>query len=261
MNEVEGLYFESIKEHRGLYFVEYHPPIAKNQFATLNLVFLNNPPNDFFTYMENELRHWLSRYPVPIMVWAWDTKEQMLNAPGHGDCLVGWIDQNTLEIFHSWNITDLTTFLITAPPQPDWRTIYKDIAYKTARQIKDTASSNIAVQRRQIRILKIILCLWLAVIPAVWAIFETWGPKWLALLIFVYSIANAGKTGLKIWGLLKQSRQDKEKSEKQLRMEHYYYHCERNPEGFSRLKAENFENDLRDQVQKEASRIIDKRDA
>ncbi|MFA5910641.1 MAG: hypothetical protein WC815_17820, partial [Vicinamibacterales bacterium] len=25
--------------------------------------------------------------------------------------------------------------------------------------------------------------------------------------------------------------------------DHYYYHCERNPEGFARLRAENFDRD------------------
>lgn len=32
----------------------------------------------------------------------------------------------------------------------------------------------------------------------------------------------------------------KEEAEKQRRIAHYFYHCERNPEGFARLQAENF---------------------
>jgi len=30
-------------------------------------------------------------------------------------------------------------------------------------------------------------------------------------------------------------------------MEHYYYHCERNPRGFEKLKIENFEQNAKDQ--------------
>ena len=35
----------------------------------------------------------------------------------------------------------------------------------------------------------------------------------------------------------------KEKAEKKRKMDHYYYHCERNPEGFMRLKFENFDGE------------------
>ena len=35
----EQLYFESIKEDRGAYFVEYQPPFGDNPFANLSLVY------------------------------------------------------------------------------------------------------------------------------------------------------------------------------------------------------------------------------
>jgi hypothetical protein len=35
----------------------------------------------------------------------------------------------------------------------------------------------------------------------------------------------------------------KAKAEKQRRIDHFVYHCERNPKGFARLVAENFERD------------------
>jgi len=38
-------------------------------------------------------------------------------------------------------------------------------------------------------------------------------------------------------------------------MEHYHYHCERNPEGFLRLKLENFEREEREQIQNEAKAL------
>jgi hypothetical protein len=34
--------------------------------------------------------------------------------------------------------------------------------------------------------------------------------------------------------------------EKERKMAHYFYHCERNPDGFARLRNENFEDDERD---------------
>jgi hypothetical protein len=38
-------------------------------------------------------------------------------------------------------------------------------------------------------------------------------------------------------------------------MAHYYYHCERNPNAFNRLKLENFKKDLKDQTQNEAEML------
>jgi hypothetical protein len=36
-------------------------------------------------------------------------------------------------------------------------------------------------------------------------------------------------------------------------MNHYFYHCELNPYGFLRLKAEKLEREMRAEIQREAS--------
>lgn len=38
-------------------------------------------------------------------------------------------------------------------------------------------------------------------------------------------------------------------------MNHYYYHCERNPKGFRRLRAENFEEDEKERIKQERESI------
>ena len=35
----EELHFDSLKEHRGVYFVRYQPPVADATFATMNVVY------------------------------------------------------------------------------------------------------------------------------------------------------------------------------------------------------------------------------
>jgi hypothetical protein len=39
-------------------------------------------------------------------------------------------------------------------------------------------------------------------------------------------------------------------------MEHYYYHCETNPEAFNRLKIENFEREAIKRTHDEAQAIL-----
>ena len=68
------------------------------------------------------------------------------------------------------------------------------------------------------------------------------------LCSFIYRIA-------KEFDWIKESDVEKKKSEKQRTMEHYYYHCERNPCGFEKLKIENFEQDAKDKNIAEYQRL------
>ena len=203
--------------------------------------------------MQAELRHWIGRYPVPLMIWAWDDKEDMITPEGQSEnCLVGWPVSGTGEIAHSWNIDDLTAHVKSAPPHPDWRDIYRDVKFRTDAEVSAAAKKSWAERRRQILTLKVILSLWLAAFPAAWAVFQFLGPEWLGALVLGYTLWKAWQTGRQIWGNKKPSRSEVEKAEKQRKMDHYFYHCERNPEGFARLKVENFQNDSRERIRKEA---------
>lgn len=256
----ETLFFEAVKEHRGEYFVEYQPPVADLDFATINLVFPNTvEPGKVAELMESELRRWLARYPVPLMVTAFDAGENLIRVKDNdeGSHLVGWSVPTTGEVVRSWHIGDLTEFLKTAPPHLDWRRIYTDVPFRTDSQIKTDAYKHVHEQRRRILVLKIVFALWLAVIPAGGAIFMYLGPEWLGLVALIFPLWKAWRTWLKISGKAAPSVVEAEKAEKQRKMEHYYYHCERNPSGFSILKAQNFENDLREKTQIEAAQLAE----
>jgi hypothetical protein len=246
--------FSKIKEHRGLYFVEYGPPIPDTDFATLNLIFLQSlPREDVVKYLGDEIRHWIGRYPVPLMVWAFDDKEDILESPdGKERVLVAWNDAATGEVVLSWNIDDLSAHLNSVRPSPDWRTIYTDVSVRTDAEVKQAADQSFRLRVRQVRSLKLLLTLWLAAIPAGYAVFEFFGPGWLALIGLTFVLWKASKTALRIWGRTKPSAKENEKAEKDRKMRHYFYHCERNPDGFLRLKLENFEDDSRERVRKDA---------
>lgn len=190
------------------------------------------------------------------MIWALDDQEDTIVPPNcDSGCLVAWVARESGEIVRSRNLQDLDVFLKGSPPEPNWSAIYADVPVRTDSEIKAAAWSSLQEQRRQIRSLKVVLMLWLAVIPAGYAMFEYVGPEWLGLLGLVFVLSKAWKTGSRIWGRGRPSRREQEKAEKQRKMEHYFYHCERNPVGFLRLKSENCTNDIREQVRKEAEQI------
>lgn len=252
MNEI--LHFESIKEDRGLYFVEYQPPVADAEFAILNLIFPTEVAWERVKgALDEEIEHWLQRYSVPIMVWAWDEKEDIIRPPNReGDCLVAWLDTDGGDVIKSWNIEHLDDFLKGVPCQPDWRTIYVNIPVRTDAEVKSEARDKLLEQKRQHRSLKIFLTLWLAVIPAGYVVFKFFGPEWLGLIGLVFVVWKAVRTSLRIWNLTEASGKEEKERDKRSKMEHYFYHCERNPEGFLRLKSENFREDARQRVREEA---------
>ena len=106
--------------------------------------------------------------------------------------------------------------------------------------------------------MKIILAVWLAAIPAGWAIIEYLGSEWLAIAVLLYSLWQAFRTARKLFWRVEPSKSEKEKAEKELKMRHYFYHCERNPEGFTRLKIENFEREAKERTLKEVEALRNK---
>lgn len=253
------LYFENIREYRGSYFVEYKPPIAGNLFATLSIIFPDPVEwEQVAECLDNEVRRWIERYPVPLMAWAWDNKEDVIRPPGlDSDCLVAWTNPVSGEIEQSWELEDLSAFLSETPLRADWQTIYADIPFRTKAEVETDAREVLLVKKRRVRFLKFILMCWLVLIPAGYAVFEFLGPAWLGVMGFVLVLWNALNTALRIWGRVKPSERDQEDDERQRKMNHYYYHCERNPEGFQRVMVENIEDDARERIRKEANDLAD----
>jgi hypothetical protein len=256
------LYFDAIKESRGSYFVEYQPPVSDNPFATMSIVY----PGTFelkqvAETMRTEMIRWLDRYPVPVMIWAYDVAENSIQPNGSSDdgLLVGWLAPGTGEIGSSSKLKELPPFLNDTTALRDWRTIYKDVPFRTDTQVKADAQAQLQKTRKQNLTLKIFLVLWVAVIPAAWETLQHFGPGWLALAVYVYALWRAFRTGRKLFGRNKPSRSEEEKSEKERKMAHYYYHCELNPTGFASLKVENFEKDISERTRKEARRAGEKR--
>jgi hypothetical protein len=257
----EILHFDLIKEDRGSYFVEYRPPVSNYPFATLILTY----PEKFelgsiADTMKQEVANWLARYPVPIMAWACDAAENSILPNGDADdgLLVGWYAPGTTTLTYAWKVKGLPPFLNDTTNLPDWRTIYKEVPYRTDTEIKTEAHREWIKIRKRNLALKVILAIWLAVIPAAWAIIQYLGPEWLAIVVLLYSLWQAYRAARKLFWRVEPTRSEKDKADKDLKMRHYFYHCERNPEGFARLKVENFEREAKEQTLKEAEALRNK---
>ena len=103
--------------------------------------------------------------------------------------------------------------------------------------------------------MKGLLAVWLVFVPAGIAFFMYFGPEWIGLLAFIFSLWKAWRTWLRMTGRSKPSHKEHEKAERERKMQHYYYHCERNSIGFQKLMVENLTEEARQRVEQEAAQL------
>jgi len=201
--------------------------------------------------MEAEAQAWISRYQIPIMVSSFDETEdvQHLSPVRSCDHLIAFRDKSQGTVRLLWGL---------APEQeiPDdalntnWlKQVYSDIPMKTSAQVREEANAH----AKRVRNGWLIVVAWATILPAAWAIVEWAGPRWLETIVMLYGVGKAFIEALKLTGRWKKSPRDLVNEEEDRRMRHYFYHCERNPEGFVRLKSENFDREMMDAVRNEAA--------
>jgi len=250
MNEA-GYVFETLKEYRGSYFVQYTPARAGDYFASVALVFTEKPTRgEIPAIMERECKAWIQRYPIPLMATAFDDSDSVISLNDVQGCnhLIALPDKDAVA-FH-WKMLENDAF-----PSGSWEEgrlldIYCDIPHTTqaARALNAVSSA------KAIRLGLIIIALWGVAVPVAVALFGFASPI-LGGVIIAYSIGKAVWQAMKMLGYVGRSKCEKQKDAEELRMRHHHYHCERNPEGFMRLKAENLECEAREQTYREAEEL------
>lgn len=246
-----GYVFKTLKEHRGSYFVQYTPVQTGYRFASLVLVFLEKPIREEIpAIMEQECKVWIQRYPVPLMTTACDDNDDVISLGDEIGCnyLFALPEKDTVA-FH-WRMLRDDEFSSGAWEENRLLEIYKDVPWTTQAE----RSQNAASFSRSIRLSLVIIALWTVMVPVAVTLVGFASPI-LGWLIIIYSVSKAVWEALKMLGYVSRSKREKRKDEEELRMKHHHYHCERNPEGFKRLKAENFERDTREQTHREAEEL------
>jgi hypothetical protein len=202
--------------------------------------------------MEHELNHWIAHYNIPIRVYAFDdigtaiTLEPMKTS----DCLVGLIDDGAKDIRSTWGIIADDELPMHVLDPEFLKRVYVDIPFKTKGQLRQ----EIETEHRKLRTGWFIVVIWIVVIPVIVAILGL-ANIWIGILVLAYAIYKAVVKALKLTGRFKPTSKEIQQKEKERKMAHYYYHCERNPNAFNRLKLENFKKDLKDQTQNEAEML------
>ncbi len=249
------IYFSSIKEKRDKYFVEYYPPHHKTSFATLSITFLDSLTHqEIVDIMEKEAAIWLKRYPIAIMISAFNDVEDLiyLEDVKPENHLICFYNPNKTNIELHWELLKDEEMPKDALDINYLLEVYKSLDRKTSAELKSEAATRI----KKLRLGTNIIIFWAVILPAVVLVLEFFSPQWVAILVLVYGLSKALIQWLKMTGRWKKSAKEIANDAEDLRIRHHHYHCERNPQGFLRLKHENFQKENKERTQKEAESII-----
>jgi hypothetical protein len=135
------------------------------------------------------------------------------------------------------------------------QSVYKDVSFRLQDDVRRDAERQAQNTARTVRV----IVFFIVVVPVLIEIISL-GVAWIGYILSAVSITAGIYKAAKAMGWLKASRRDQEKAEEERKMKHYFWHCERNPEAFTRLKIENFEREAIERTRKEADALGVKRE-
>lgn len=252
--EVQRVFRDSINCHRGDYFVTYTPAIWCRPHATISLTFLNSDcgQNSIKNMMEQELEFWLKKYPVPAMVTSFDTKEDIVYASDNPNesHLVGFIDTQSGQVNKFWRLLKNEELPAEQMEENYLAEVYKEIPFRRQADVQTKAYREAKATGRAVRL----FMFFVVGVPVLIEIVSL-GVEWIGYLLSIISIAIGLYKFGKAMGWIRPSKREMEKAGTELKMSHCYYHCEKNPDAFNRLKVENFERETIENTLREEKKI------
>lgn len=245
--------FASVKEDRGWYFVEYSPPMENYLFSLLQLsVVQDRSLPEIAETIESEAKVWLGRYPVPLMATAVAADDSVISLRGVRpiDNLMAWPVPGTQAFVLRWELVPDETLPNTARDRRALRKLFADVTVQTGTQVQQ----DVARLAQERKLGWYLVFIWAVAVPVGVAVLEWWSDL-LGLAVLAYAFVRAGIEALRLTGHLPKSAKRQANEAEELRMRHHHYHCERNPEAFVRLKAENFRRTAIERTEAEAAAL------
>jgi len=250
----QKVYRDVINEHRGDYYVTYRPADLRTPFAVVQLTFPREigEAAKVKKAMESELEYWVRKYPVPAMVTAFDAKEDVVHISDNADesHLIGFIDTHSGHVSRFWKLLEQHELPAEQMEEKYLAEVYKEVPFRRQADVRKMAYQRARASGRAVR-----LFVFLVVGVPVLIEIVSLGIDWIGYLLSVISVSVGLYKLSRAMGWIKPSKKEQEKAEKELKMSHYYYHCEKNPEGFNRLKVENFERETIESTLREEAMI------
>lgn len=243
------------KEKREDYYVTYHFANSYSFLANLSITYIIACPEDrVISDIEKEFRIWFERYPVPLMASAFDFEENLIDLPSRDDWS-HYSGYQTLEgklvcgWYHMKN-SDIPDFCKTEQYQEK---IYQNVSYIDSEELALKVNKKFRIRAIVVRLF---VCMITIIIPLAWLIGGIFYQT-IAFLSTAFAFIILLYKTLRLAGIIPKTNYEKQKAEKERKKNHYFYHCELNPDGFESLKTENFKKETRQYIKNEYDKIKD----
>lgn len=248
----EKIYFDHINEKTDSYFLEYSPPVGSVTFASLTVTYVSDVTDEkVATDLENLAGKWIARYPVPVMASAFDRRGDLIDLEKVRPISHLIVTLDNEKPRYRWELLKDEEFPEELKDPEYLISIYSDVNYRTQSEVSARARENL----KPLRAAKRLLVVWSVVVPVSIALLEFFSPVWLSVIALAYSFWKAHQQWLKMTGRKKKSDREIKKEEESRLKEHHHYHCKLNPDGFLKLKVENFRKMEEDQIQRDYDSI------
>ena len=250
----DSLKFDTARCDRGQYYVDFKVPAEGSKFAVANLIFHEATATaGVISALESEIEQWSRRYAVPVMASAFDASESLIHlTPEKPDSIpVGWIDgANALEVH--WTVPKDEVM----PGQPFTAAAlverFSDVPHRIITASEKRQDFELTARRNLV--LRWMTVIWLVLIPAAILVLQQFNVPF-GWICFWLAIARGAWKAAQLFGLIKPSKRQLAEEADALLMRHHDYHCRANPDGFERLKVENFIRESQERVKKEAEEL------
>jgi len=243
----EKIYFNNINEKTDRYFLKYSPPVGSVPFASLTVTYFSDVTDEkVATDLENLAGEWIARYPVPVMASAFDRRGDLIDLEKVRPISHLNVTLDNEKPRYRWELLEDEEFPEELKDPEYLIRIYSDLNYRTQSEVGVQARENM----KPLRAAKRLLIVWSVVVPVAIALLEFFSPVWLSVIALAYSFWKAYQQWLEMTGRKKKSDREIEKEEDCRLKEHHHYHCKLNPDGFLKLRNENFKRMEEDQIQK-----------
>ncbi|OOX30280.1 hypothetical protein BJL83_19700 [Vibrio parahaemolyticus] len=247
--------FENVREKRKGYYVSYTPKFVSDKIDDTTAVLSVRLLDDFSleeckAISEKEFKYWIQRFNVPLQ--AIPAYENNSSKRISSITNVGYICGVSPEIFR-WGGFLEGELAESMPDNDALKLTYKELPSKSSEE---------AERDLRQRILGISAIKWFALftavlIPALIA-FLGWSHPLFSAIALIVAWYKCADKWLSLTGRKIKTESELAKEEDNRLKEHHHYHCKINPDGFTKLKLENFkasrEQRLKDKL-KEMERV------
>lgn len=177
----DEIFFGSLKENRGWYFVEYPPPRPNFRYSTLQLTVVEpRETADVVVAMESEAREWLRRYPIPLMATAFSADDSVFSLQGirSTNHLMAWAESKSQDFILRWDLLTSDALPAIALDRKWLRAAMRHVPHKTGSEIQREVADRVALQRAEWWL----VFLWAVVVPLLplqrWSGGVTYSASW-----------------------------------------------------------------------------------